>query len=236
MAALTTGDATPSDPQFSDDESLTDEQIQTLLRRAESRLRQSESSLSEPPQASSSLSTSLPKLNVGSLQPSIDLAKGVARVDPSYLRKQQDHGLAGQVRTVEPESVRKQRLKQEKQATAGPNWFNLPQTNLTPELKRDLQLLRLRSVLDPKRHYKKEDTRAAPPAFSQVGTVIESPAEYFSARLPNKQRKRTFADEVLAVEAGNNRFKSAYAKVQADKTSGKKAYYKARMAKRSKRS
>jgi hypothetical protein len=90
--------------------------------------------------------------------------------------------------------------------------------------------------LDPKRHYKKQNSKAAPPAFSQVGTIVESPVEYYSARLPNKQRKETLADEVLAIEAENHRFKNAYAKVQAAKTSGRKASYKVRKAKRSGRS
>ncbi len=54
--------------------------------------------------------------------------------------------------------------------------------------------------------------------------------------MPNKQRKKTLVDEVLAVEAENRRFRNAYAKVQAVKTSGKKASYKARKAKRSGRS
>jgi hypothetical protein len=94
----------------------------------------------------------------------------------------------------------------------------------------------LRSVLDPKRHYKKQDSKAEPPGFSQVGTIVESPAEYYSARLPNKQRKKTLADEVLAVEAKNHHFRNAYAKVQAVKTSGKKASYKVRKMKRSRRS
>jgi hypothetical protein len=122
---------------------------------------------------------------------------------------------------------------QEKDATAGPRWFHLPRTNLTPELKRDLQLLNLRSFLDPKRHYKKQNSKAEPPAFSQVGTIIESPAEYYSARLSNKQRKKTLADEVLAVEAENHHFRNEYAKLQAVKTSGKKGSYKIRKMKRS---
>jgi hypothetical protein len=54
--------------------------------------------------------------------------------------------------------------------------------------------------------------------------------------LPKKQRKKTLADEVLAVEAENHRFRDAYAKVQAAKTSGKKASYKVHKVKRSGRS
>jgi hypothetical protein len=97
---------------------------------------------------------------------------------------------------------------------------------LTPELKRDLQLLQMRDVLDPHRHYKKEGKRPAVPEYSQVGTIIEGPTEYFNGRLSNKERKRTLVEEVLAGESSNGRFKSKYNEIQAAKTSGKKAHYK----------
>lgn len=43
----------------------------------------------------------------------------------------------------------------------------MPRTDLTPELKRDLQLLKMRGVIDPKRFYKK-DKQAGFPKYSQV--------------------------------------------------------------------
>lgn len=72
-----------------------------------------------------------------------------------------------------------------------------------------------------------------PPEYSQVGTVIEGPTEYHSARLQNKDRKRTFVEEVLAGEKDTGRFKKKYGDIQVNKTSGKKAHYKALQAKRS---
>lgn len=90
----------------------------------------------------------------------------------------------------------------------------------------------MRSVLDPKRHYKKEGKSKAP-EFSQVGTVVEGPAEYYSARLLNRERKKTFVEEILAAEAETGRFKQKYNDVQTTKRSGKKAYYKDVKAKRS---
>ena len=115
---------------------------------------------------------------------------------------------------------------QEKKATAGSDWFNLPRTDLTPELKRDLQLLKMRNVLDPKRHYKKENGKTNAPEFSQVGTIIEGPTEFYSSRIPNRERKKTFVDEILAAEESNGRFKRKYGDIQSSKTSGKKAHYK----------
>ena len=73
------------------------------------------------------------------------------------------------------------------------------------------------------------------PEFSQVGTIIEGPTEYYNSRLQNKDRKKTFVEEVLAGEAQTGRFKKKYDEIQSSKTSGKKAYYKALKAKRKRR-
>ncbi|KAB8237864.1 Fcf2 pre-rRNA processing-domain-containing protein [Aspergillus alliaceus] len=116
--------------------------------------------------------------------------------------------------------------------TAGSDWFDLPKTELTPELKRDLQLLRMRSVLDPKRHYKKENAKAQPPKYSQIGTIIEGPTEFFSGRITKKDRKKTFVEEVLAQERQTRRFESKYRDIQTSKQSGKKSFYKNLQAKR----
>lgn len=69
---------------------------------------------------------------------------------------------------------------------------------------------------------------------AQVGTIIEGNTEFYSGRLLNKDRKQTFVEEVLAGEAETGRFKRKYSEIQAMKSSGKKAYYKALKAKRSK--
>ena len=90
----------------------------------------------------------------------------------------------------------------------------------------------MRSVLDPKRHYKKENAKAEAPEFSQVGTLIEGPTEFFSSRLLNRDRKKTLVDEILTAEGSTGRFKSKYNDIQMSKTSGKKAFYKTLKAKR----
>lgn len=124
---------------------------------------------------------------------------------------------------------------QEKKATAGAQWYNLPKTDLTPELKRDLQLIKMRNVLDPHRHYKKENSKAPPPPFSQVGTLVEGPTEFFSSRLTNRERKRTLADEILEGERSSGVFKRKYNEIQERKTSGKRGHYNAQMAKKYKK-
>jgi len=92
----------------------------------------------------------------------------------------------------------------------------------------------MRDVLDPKRFYKKESSKPQVPEYSQVGTIIEGPTEYFTGRLSNKDRKRTLVEEVLAGERETQRFKTKYNQIQEAKTSGRKAHYKKMVAKRRK--
>ncbi|KAK1387391.1 Fcf2 domain-containing protein [Heracleum sosnowskyi] len=87
-------------------------------------------------------------------------------------------------------------LKKQIKDTSGKNWFDMPAPTMTPELKKDLQLLKLRSVMDPKRHYKKADSKSVPKYF-QIGTVIEGATEFYTGRLTKKERKASLADELL---------------------------------------
>ncbi|GMH14399.1 hypothetical protein Nepgr_016240 [Nepenthes gracilis] len=102
---------------------------------------------------------------------------------------------------VPPNNPRKlnKLLRKQVKDTAGKSWFDMPASVITPELKQDLQLLKLRNVIDPKRHYVKGDSKSKTmPKYVQVGTVVESALEFFSGRLTKKQRKTTLADELLS--------------------------------------
>lgn len=110
----------------------------------------------------------------------------------------------------------------------------MPKTDLTPELRRDLQLLKMRNVLDPKRHYKKDNSKSDIPAFSQVGTIVEGATEFYSSRIKNKDRKRTILEEVITQEQESGRFQRKYEDINKSKASGKKGHYKALKAKRNK--
>lgn len=59
----------------------------------------------------------------------------------------------------------------EKEKTTGDGWFNMKAPELSQELKGDLQLLKMRGSLDPKRFYKKND-RDGLPKYFQVGMKI----------------------------------------------------------------
>ena len=95
---------------------------------------------------------------------------------------------------------------------------------MTPELKRDLQLLRMRSVLDPKRHYRKENMNALPKYF-QLGTIVAGPTEYYD-KLSRHEQKNSIMDELVADQDRRKYFKKKYNELQVTKVSGKKEYYR----------
>ena len=68
---------------------------------------------------------------------------------------------------------------------------------MTDAVKRDLKLLRLRGVADPKRFYKKADTGKLPTHFA-MGTVVESAADFYGGRLVKADRRQTVGEEMLA--------------------------------------
>lgn len=108
--------------------------------------------------------------------------------------------------------------------------------DLTPQLKRDLQLLRMRDVLaQGKQHYKKDSSRPLIPEYSHVGTVVAGRTEWFNGRASKKEQKRSLLEQTLEQERLSKKFKSKYGDIQAAKTSGKKGHYKKMMAKRYKK-
>ncbi|KAJ5715051.1 uncharacterized protein N7483_012232 [Penicillium malachiteum] len=202
---------------------LSDDQIQKLLLEAESRLRGEDVQLQEVDS-----SFHIPKLSSGhALEAYVRENDDIAVVDSAQLIDQKQKELSNSLHTThQPKKTAKEKI------TAGPQWFDLPKTEMTTELKRDLQLLRMRSVLDAKRHYKKDNGKFKPPEFSQVGTIIEGATEFFSGRIVKKDRKKTFVAEAMALEKENRRFESKYRDIQTKKTSGKKAFYNDLKAKR----
>lgn len=112
----------------------------------------------------------------------------------------------------------------DKDADAGSRWFNMKKPEMTAELKRDLMVLKNRSVLDRKRHYKKEKWQL--PQFFQTGTIVEGNTEFYSARMTKKNRGRTLAEEILNDTDSGEYFKKKYSEIQKKKTSGGKKHYK----------
>lgn len=91
----------------------------------------------------------------------------------------------------------KKMKKEEKEKTKGPGWYNMGAPELTNERKNDLEALRHRGALETKRFYKRNNITTQPKYF-QVGRIVETPADYYSSRIPKKQRKQTLAEEFVA--------------------------------------
>ena len=108
--------------------------------------------------------------------------------------------------------------------TSDERLFNMKQPEMTPEIKRDLQIIKQRSALDPKRHYKKDKWEI--PKFFQMGTIIEGNTEFYSSRLKRKERGKTMVEELLHDDTTKKYFKRKYHEIQQTKTSGRKGFYK----------
>ncbi|KAJ1970246.1 hypothetical protein IWQ62_000073 [Dispira parvispora] len=107
-------------------------------------------------------------------------------------------------------------------------WFTMATPTLTPELKQDLQLLSLRGALDQTRFHKRDKKRLTIPTEFQMGTVIEAPHEFYSARLTQKERKSTVVDQIMADTKVKSYLKRKLDEVVEKKRSGNKAWYNSR--------
>ena len=65
----------------------------------------------------------------------------------------------------------KKTQKAEREKTKGDNWFGMKAPEVTEETRRELEVLQMRSALDPKRFYKKNDLKVLPKYF-QVRTQV----------------------------------------------------------------
>lgn len=83
------------------------------------------------------------------------------------------------------------RIQVEREKTSGDGWFNMKAPEVTEELKNDLKALQMRSAMDPKRFYKKNDREGFPKYF-QVGWGV-----FISRLFPsnNFSKSHCFQDE-----------------------------------------
>ncbi|XP_014204399.1 deoxynucleotidyltransferase terminal-interacting protein 2 [Copidosoma floridanum] len=87
--------------------------------------------------------------------------------------------------------------KRQREKTKGSQWYNLPATEITDEVRHDLEILQMRSALDPKHFYKKNDMKVLPKYF-HIGKVLDNPLDFYGDRMTKKERKRTIVDELMA--------------------------------------
>ncbi|XP_068628878.1 deoxynucleotidyltransferase terminal-interacting protein 2 [Battus philenor] len=106
--------------------------------------------------------------------------------------------------------------KKEREKTKGPGWFNMKAPEINEELKTDLEVLKMRSVMDPKHFYKKNDMEVLPKYF-QVGRIEDSALDHVNERLTRRERKRTMVEELLADAEFQKYNKKKYKEIIDDK-------------------
>ncbi|CAH2322212.1 Hypothetical predicted protein [Pelobates cultripes] len=110
----------------------------------------------------------------------------------------------------------KKERKEERDKSSGRGWFDMKAPELTDELKNDLKALKMRSAMDPKRFYKKND-RDGFPKYFQVGTVVDNSIDFYHSRIPKKERKRTIVEELLADSEFRRYNKKKFTEIMAEK-------------------
>lgn len=91
----------------------------------------------------------------------------------------------------------KKAKKAEREKTKGDAWYGMPATEMTDEVKRDLEVLQMRGALDPKRFYKKSSNKELPKYF-QVGHYVDTPADFYIDKSSKKLKNKTLVDELMA--------------------------------------
>ncbi|KAH8240308.1 hypothetical protein KR032_010385 [Drosophila birchii] len=87
----------------------------------------------------------------------------------------------------------------ERKKTLGSGWFNLPATEINEELSNELKIIQMRSVLNPKQFYKKNDLKTLPKYF-QIGVVEHSALEHYKEKNTRKTKK-SLVDDLIQDEA-----------------------------------
>jgi len=148
----------------------------------------------------------------------LDAYKASVRFTPSVLDNIEK---GNSIPPVNAERIKTREMKKKKLETAGAEWYDLPATKMTPEIKTELKLLTMRNFIDPKRHYKKWNAKELPKHF-QIGTIVENAADFYNGRLTKKERKEGLVHELLADSAFKKYTKRKFLEIQEKQISGGK--------------
>lgn len=139
-----------------------------------------------------------------------------------------------QIHTIKPKLGRKA-LKKEKKAerekTKGDKWYGMPATEVTEEIKNDLEILKMRGALDPKRFYKKSSNNAEVPKYFQVGRYLDSPADYY-VEGKGRKSKKSLVDELMADAEFQRYNKRKYTEIITDQVKHAKKKDRKKMSKK----
>ncbi|TNY21577.1 Fcf2 pre-rRNA processing-domain-containing protein [Rhodotorula diobovata] len=116
----------------------------------------------------------------------------------------------------------KKQLKAKQPHTAGAAWFDMPATPMTPQLKRELDALRLSAALDPKRFLRGGAKRDKVGEFFQVGHVIAPSTRATTLSSEKRVQKRSFVEDLVESEEAKAYARKKTKEVLAKTMSGRK--------------
>jgi len=164
-------------------------------------------------------------------------AKTSALIVTEETRKKLEEDAPGdKVHEIKPKLGKKALKKQkelERNKTKGDQWYGMPATEVTEEIKNDLEVLQMRGALDPKRFYKKNSNKELPKYF-QVGRYVNSPVEFYSDRGSGKNKKKSLVDDLMADAEFQRYNKRKYTEIIADKAKHMNKRDQKRFSKKSK--
>ncbi|KAJ7600991.1 Fcf2 pre-rRNA processing-domain-containing protein [Mycena floridula] len=227
----------------SEDESATQEYLNSLFEKARQSaiLAKSKSKSKELPVEDDIISLEskppIPSLDPGNI-PKPYFTLGSSRTDPSTLRdpavelaEKASAALSVPAPPLPPPELSKSGkplTKKEKKAlknkTTGPDWFDLPAPSEAdlPRLYREVEALRLRNQLDPKRFYRKDEGEgkgiAGLPKHFAIGTIVTTDTPFGGAssdNLTRASRKRTLVDELVDDAEAKRYAKKKFEELQA---------------------
>jgi len=163
-------------------------------------------------------------------------AKTSALIVTEETRKKLEEFAPGdKVHEIKPKLGKKALKKQkelERNKTKGDGWYGMPATEVTEEIKNDLEVLQMRGALDPKRFYKKNSNKELPKYF-QVGRYVNNPVEFYSDR-GSGNKKKTLVDDLMADAEFQRYNKRKYTEIIADKAKHMNKRDQKRFSKKSK--
>ncbi|EDW27226.1 GL21176 [Drosophila persimilis] len=170
-----------------------------------------------------------------SCEPDVSIRLENVEKDMLRSRRALDPGLE-QRNSLPTLGKRKQAImnRAERAKTKGSGWFDLPATEVTEEMRNELKIIQMRSVLNPKQFYKKNDLKVLPKYF-QIGTVQHSALDHYKEKNTRKAKK-SLVDQLLEDEAFQKFNKRKYNEViqRTDKYAHRKTMKKMKKLKKNK--
>ncbi|KWU45188.1 Fcf2-domain-containing protein [Rhodotorula sp. JG-1b] len=116
----------------------------------------------------------------------------------------------------------KKQIRAKQPHTAGAQWFNLPATPMTPEIKREIDALRLSNQLDPKKFLRGGAKKDKVGEFFQIGHIIAPSTRATTLSSQPTVQKRSFVEDLLEDEESKAYAKKKTKEVMRKTMSGRK--------------